>query len=191
MPGLLFPWTGVSMSSLSSEGDYAIPPDACSLDSDYSEPEHKLQRTSSYSTDGLGPGGVSWELCSHPTEPRQGWVGADRQYEAQAAAVGSLGLAKGQRGLGGCPCPRPVGWGPLASSGAALGGAVRPAPALGPAAILSELLQRENRVLHFWTLKKRRLDQCQQYVVFERSAKQVCSALSLELSWTRTVQRPR
>ena len=100
MPGLLFPWTGVSMSSLSSEGDYAIPPDACSLDSDYSEPEHKLQRTSSYSTDGLGPGGVSWELCSHPTEPRQGWVGADRQYEAQAAAVGSLGLAKGQRGLG-------------------------------------------------------------------------------------------
>ncbi|CAO2586736.1 Pleckstrin homology domain-containing family H member 1, partial [Lemmus lemmus] len=44
---------GVSMSSLSSEGDYAIPPDACSLDSDYSEPEHKLQRTSSYSTDGV------------------------------------------------------------------------------------------------------------------------------------------
>uniref|UniRef100_H3AWC2 Uncharacterized protein n=1 Tax=Latimeria chalumnae TaxID=7897 RepID=H3AWC2_LATCH len=39
--------------------------------------------------------------------------------------------------------------------------------------ILSELLQRENRVLHFWTLKKRRLDQCQQYVVFERSTKQV------------------
>ncbi|KAG8548579.1 hypothetical protein GDO81_024899 [Engystomops pustulosus] len=39
-------------------------------------------------------------------------------------------------------------------------------------AILSELLQRENRVLHFWTLKKRRLDQCQQYIVFERSAKQ-------------------
>ncbi|XP_029461100.1 kalirin isoform X1 [Rhinatrema bivittatum] len=39
-------------------------------------------------------------------------------------------------------------------------------------AILSELLQRENRVLHFWTLKKRRLDQCQQYVVFERSARQ-------------------
>lgn len=45
---------------------------------------------------------------------------------------------------------------------------------LCPTAILSELLQRENRVLHFWTLKKRRLDQCQQYVVFERSAKQVC-----------------
>ena len=41
------------------------------------------------------------------------------------------------------------------------------------AAILNELLQRENRVLHFWTLKKRRLDQCQQFVVFERSAKQV------------------
>lgn len=68
---------------------------------------------------------------------------------------------------------------------------LRPAPALCPAAILSELLQRENRVLHFWTLKKRRLDQCQQYVVFERSAKQVCSELSLELSRTRTIQRPR
>lgn len=40
-------------------------------------------------------------------------------------------------------------------------------------AILNELLQRENRVLHFWTMKKRRLDQCQQYIVFERSAKQV------------------
>uniref|UniRef100_A0A8C6PGV7 Pleckstrin homology domain containing, family H (with MyTH4 domain) member 1 n=1 Tax=Nothobranchius furzeri TaxID=105023 RepID=A0A8C6PGV7_NOTFU len=33
---------GVSMSSISSESDYAIPPDAYSLDSDYSEPEHKL-----------------------------------------------------------------------------------------------------------------------------------------------------
>ncbi|TRY91773.1 hypothetical protein DNTS_023736 [Danionella cerebrum] len=40
---------GVSMSSISSESDYAIPPDAYSLDSDYSEPEHKVQRTSSYS----------------------------------------------------------------------------------------------------------------------------------------------
>ncbi|KAF7707997.1 triple functional domain protein-like isoform X2 [Silurus meridionalis] len=38
--------------------------------------------------------------------------------------------------------------------------------------ILNELLQRENRVLHFWTMRKRRFDQCQQYVVFERSAKQ-------------------
>lgn len=43
--------------------------------------------------------------------------------------------------------------------------------------ILNELLQRENRVLHFWTMRKRRLDQCQQYVVFERSAKQVCACL--------------
>lgn len=40
-------------------------------------------------------------------------------------------------------------------------------------AILSELLQRENRVLHFWTQKKKRLDQCQQYVLFERHVKQV------------------
>ncbi|XP_049754833.1 pleckstrin homology domain-containing family H member 1 isoform X3 [Elephas maximus indicus] len=56
---------GVSMSSLSSEGDYAIPPDACSLDSDYSEPEHKLQRTSSYSTDGLSLGGESLEKSGY------------------------------------------------------------------------------------------------------------------------------
>lgn len=35
------------MSSVSSESDYAIPPDACSVDSDYSEPEHKLLRTCS------------------------------------------------------------------------------------------------------------------------------------------------
>ncbi|XP_053241297.1 pleckstrin homology domain-containing family H member 1 isoform X2 [Podarcis raffonei] len=51
---------GVSMSSLSSESDYAIPPDAYSVDEDYSEPEHKLQRTSSYSTDG--------GVCSEPLE---------------------------------------------------------------------------------------------------------------------------
>ncbi|XP_054547125.1 pleckstrin homology domain-containing family H member 1 isoform X2 [Talpa occidentalis] len=56
---------GVSMSSLSSEGDYAIPPDACSLDSDYSEPEHKLQRTSTYSTDGLGLGGELLEKSGY------------------------------------------------------------------------------------------------------------------------------
>ncbi|KAM9708121.1 pleckstrin homology domain-containing family H member 1 [Menidia menidia] len=46
---------GVSMSSISSESDYAIPPDAYSLDSDYSEPEHKVQRTSSYSCESSGP----------------------------------------------------------------------------------------------------------------------------------------
>ncbi|XP_041132638.1 pleckstrin homology domain-containing family H member 1-like isoform X2 [Polyodon spathula] len=40
---------GVSMSSVSSESDYAIPPDAYSFDSNYSEPEHKLLRTSTYS----------------------------------------------------------------------------------------------------------------------------------------------
>ncbi|NXV58255.1 PKHH1 protein, partial [Molothrus ater] len=51
---------GVSVSSMSSESDYAIPPDAYSLDGDYSEPELKLQRTSSYSTDG--------GICSEPME---------------------------------------------------------------------------------------------------------------------------
>ncbi|XP_053725094.1 kalirin-like isoform X1 [Synchiropus splendidus] len=38
--------------------------------------------------------------------------------------------------------------------------------------ILSELLQRENRVLHFWTLKKRRLDQCQQFLMFQSHTQQ-------------------
>lgn len=53
--------------------------------------------------------------------------------------------------------------------------------------ILNELLQRENRVLHFWTLRKRRLDQCQQYVVFERSAKQVCETYKAALLWLPVV----
>ncbi|XP_051941465.1 pleckstrin homology domain-containing family H member 1 isoform X2 [Hippocampus zosterae] len=54
---------GVSMSSISSESDYAIPPDACSLDSDYSEPEHKVQRTSSYSCESNGP--ETLEKCGY------------------------------------------------------------------------------------------------------------------------------
>uniref|UniRef100_A0AAV2LC82 Uncharacterized protein n=1 Tax=Knipowitschia caucasica TaxID=637954 RepID=A0AAV2LC82_KNICA len=44
--------------------------------------------------------------------------------------------------------------------------------------ILSELLQRENRVLHFWTLKKRRLDQCQQFLMFQSHAQQALDWLS-------------
>ncbi|XP_061651340.1 pleckstrin homology domain-containing family H member 1 isoform X2 [Phyllopteryx taeniolatus] len=54
---------GVSMSSVSSESDYAIPPDACSLDGDYSEPEHKVQRTSSYSCESIGP--ETLEKCGY------------------------------------------------------------------------------------------------------------------------------
>lgn len=73
------------MSSLSSEGDYAIPPDACSLDSDYSEPEHKLQRTSSYSMDGLGLGGVSWERGPTQMGAEAGRVGADLQQRLPGA----------------------------------------------------------------------------------------------------------
>ncbi|XP_074092174.1 pleckstrin homology domain-containing family H member 1 isoform X2 [Macrotis lagotis] len=56
---------GVSISSLSSESDYAIPPDACSLHSDYSEPEYKVQRTSIYSIDGLGSCGESLEKSGY------------------------------------------------------------------------------------------------------------------------------
>ncbi|XP_071053767.1 triple functional domain protein isoform X4 [Onthophagus taurus] len=38
--------------------------------------------------------------------------------------------------------------------------------------ILEKLLSQENKVLEHWTLRKKRLDQCQQFVLFERSAKQ-------------------
>ncbi|XP_010183259.1 PREDICTED: pleckstrin homology domain-containing family H member 2-like, partial [Mesitornis unicolor] len=41
----------VSLSSVTSESDYAIPPDAYSVDTDYSEPEQKLPKTSSSSSD--------------------------------------------------------------------------------------------------------------------------------------------
>lgn len=39
-------------------------------------------------------------------------------------------------------------------------------------AILDKLLAQENQVLEYWTTRKKRLDQCQQFVLFERSAKQ-------------------
>ncbi|XP_070570002.1 kalirin-like isoform X4 [Ptychodera flava] len=38
--------------------------------------------------------------------------------------------------------------------------------------ILEKLLNLENSVLEHWTIKKKRLDQCQQYVLFEKSARQ-------------------
>ncbi|XP_013112529.1 triple functional domain protein [Stomoxys calcitrans] len=38
--------------------------------------------------------------------------------------------------------------------------------------ILDKLLTQENQVLEFWTQRKKSLDQCQQFVLFERSAKQ-------------------
>ena len=39
-------------------------------------------------------------------------------------------------------------------------------------AILEKLLTQENRVLEYWTTKKKRLDQTQQFCLFERSARQ-------------------
>ncbi|XP_044587517.1 kalirin isoform X2 [Cotesia glomerata] len=44
--------------------------------------------------------------------------------------------------------------------------------------ILEELLSKENKVLEHWTQRKKRLDHCHQYVLFERSAKQA-------LEWIR------
>ncbi|KAL0280126.1 UNVERIFIED_CONTAM: hypothetical protein PYX00_001517 [Menopon gallinae] len=38
--------------------------------------------------------------------------------------------------------------------------------------ILDQLLSQENKVLEHWTQRKKRLDQCQQYLLFERSALQ-------------------
>ncbi|KAG8197116.1 hypothetical protein JTE90_004375 [Oedothorax gibbosus] len=44
--------------------------------------------------------------------------------------------------------------------------------------ILEQLLNQENKVLEHWTARKKRLDQCQQFVLFENSAKQA-------LDWIR------
>ncbi|XP_022243783.1 triple functional domain protein-like [Limulus polyphemus] len=44
--------------------------------------------------------------------------------------------------------------------------------------IMDQVMKQENRVLEFWTTRKKRLDQCQQYVLFERSARQA-------LEWIR------
>ncbi|XP_043287262.1 kalirin isoform X2 [Venturia canescens] len=44
--------------------------------------------------------------------------------------------------------------------------------------ILEELRSKENKVLEFWTQRKKRLDQCHQYVLFERSAKQALEWIS-------------
>lgn len=41
----------VSMSSMTSESDYAIPPDAYSTDTECSEPEQKLPKTCSSASD--------------------------------------------------------------------------------------------------------------------------------------------
>ncbi|XP_042899532.1 kalirin isoform X2 [Parasteatoda tepidariorum] len=45
-------------------------------------------------------------------------------------------------------------------------------------ATLDQLLSQENKVLEHWTARKKRLDQCQQFVLFENSAKQA-------LEWIR------
>ncbi|XP_051163454.1 triple functional domain protein isoform X3 [Leptopilina boulardi] len=44
--------------------------------------------------------------------------------------------------------------------------------------ILEELLSKENKVLEYWTQRKKRLDQCHQYVLLEQSVKQT-------LEWIR------
>ena len=45
-------------------------------------------------------------------------------------------------------------------------------------ATLESLLQQENIVIEFWTVKKKKLEQCHQYVLFEQSAKQVSRCLN-------------
>jgi len=49
---------------------------------------------------------------------------------------------------------------------------------------LEHLLKQENMVLEFWTARKRKLDQCQQFVLLENSAQQVgliCSAIHVSI----------
>ena len=48
---LIYFFLGVSLSSVASESDYAIPPDAYSTDLEYSQPEQKLLKTCSSSSD--------------------------------------------------------------------------------------------------------------------------------------------
>lgn len=107
------PSAGVSMSSLSSEGDYAIPPDACSLASDYSEPEHKLQRTSAFSGEGPGLGGVSWEHGPPRAEAGQHGAASSRGcvcLEPSAGDEGSWGMPKGHGGRHMCAAPGSRQW---------------------------------------------------------------------------------
>lgn len=54
----------------------------------------------------------------------------------------------------------------------ALGMQVTRNPEVQVRVTLEHLLKQENRVLEFWTTRKRKLDQCQQFVLLENSAKQ-------------------
>lgn len=46
---------------------------------------------------------------------------------------------------------------------------------------MDKLLERENKVMEFWRKKKIQLDQCQQYVLLEASARQVMKTLQSKL----------
>lgn len=56
-------------------------------------------------------------------------------------------------------------------------------------ATLEWLLEQENKVLENWTVKKKKLDQCQQFVLFERSAKQVSVLIISNELHTFTTER--
>ncbi|XP_077391204.1 triple functional domain protein-like isoform X2 [Festucalex cinctus] len=43
--------------------------------------------------------------------------------------------------------------------------------------IIAGLLEREDRVLHLWNMRKERLEQCQSFVAFERRAKQLLGTI--------------
>jgi hypothetical protein len=60
-------------------------------------------------------------------------------------------------------------------------------------ATLDHLLKQENIVLEYWTHRKKRLDHCQQFVLFESSAKQVRITLCTWLMslWVTMVKHPR
>uniref|UniRef100_A0AAR2KVQ1 Pleckstrin homology domain containing, family H (with MyTH4 domain) member 2 n=1 Tax=Pygocentrus nattereri TaxID=42514 RepID=A0AAR2KVQ1_PYGNA len=59
--------SAVSLSSMASESDYAIPPDAYSTDTECSEPENKLPKTCSCSSDS-GKSSCSTNLLTEPME---------------------------------------------------------------------------------------------------------------------------
>ena len=51
------------------------------------------------------------------------------------------------------------------------------------AGILEELLSKENKVLEYWTQRKKRLDQCHQYSVLDHSARQTLEGMREKIEY--------
>lgn len=76
---------------MTSEGDYAIPPDAYSTDTDYSEPEQKLPKTCSSSSDN----GKNVSTLQHLSISI--WLQASELYGYQGLAAELWRITNGNR----------------------------------------------------------------------------------------------